>query len=81
MRSKVPARFHCCLSQDVAAGGIHYKGSGAEVLTGGIMLDTALLGSIANSGSRLRRFWPTYPQGIRRMWISRLLMHFSWPFA
>jgi hypothetical protein len=35
------------LSQDVAAGGIHYKGSGAEVLTGGIMLDTALLASIA----------------------------------
>ena len=47
-RSMVSAGFCCCLSQDVSVGGIHDEDSRPERLKGGgIMLDAAQLGSIA----------------------------------
>src|SRR5271165_344782 len=35
LRSKVPAGFRRCLSDDVSAGRVHYESSGAEILAGG----------------------------------------------
>src|ERR1035438_2716350 len=40
MQPALPARVCCCLSKSVAVGRVHHR---SEVLTGGIMLDTALL--------------------------------------
>src|ERR1035438_650336 len=40
MTDCVSARVTCCLSKSVAVGRVHHR---SEVLTGGIMLDTALL--------------------------------------